>query len=170
MLKDRLFYCLQADGFALESRRLTPNNPDSLEVGYRFQKEGVEFVCRVDELDPATVILVYYGLVCLESRNGCVIKSKQAAPQKGPEKRHLRGLKTGFTELMWLLNYLKAKGFERIKGYVWADPKLYPDTASMQRMKLFYDRMGARLEHEQGQPFVVYTLKNYNRFRDLLPR
>lgn len=187
MIQDRLSDCLQADGFVLETRRLNPDNPDSMEVGYRFLKDGVEFVCRVDETDAATVILVFYGLACLGARNDTEIKPRQDAPTEGPslgydkredastwarlsqKRRDLsRGLKTGFAELMWLLNYLKSKGFARIKGYIWADPKLYPDTASMQRMQLFYDRMGARLEEAQGQDFIVYTLKPINRFRDLM--
>jgi hypothetical protein len=187
MIQDRLSDCLQADGFVLESRRLNPDNPDSMEVGYRFLKDGVEFVCRVDETDPATVILVFYGLACLGTRSDPEIKHRQDRPTEGPslgyEKREdastlarlsqkrrafSRGLKTGFAELMWLLNYLKSKGFARIKGYIWADPKLYPDTASMQRMQLFYDRMGAKLEEAQSQDFIVYTLKPINRFRDLM--
>ncbi len=189
MIQDRLFDCLQADGFVLEPRRLNPDNPDSMEVGYRFLKDGVEFVCRVDETDADTVILVFYGLACLGARKAPEIKVNEDAATKEPslgyeksedastwarpsqKKRGLiRGLKTGFAELMWLLNYLKSKGFARIKGYIWADPKLYPDTASMQRMQLFYDRMGAKLEEAQSQDFIVYTLKAVNRFRDLMPQ
>lgn len=150
-LKDHLSVSLKKDGFVLEPRYFTPENPDSIQIGYSFMKDGVEFVCRVDEEDEETVVLVFYGFKA-HATNPYVYK---------------RGLKSGFTELMWLLNYLKAKGFRRIKGYIWKDLKRYPRGASLERMGTFYEKMGARLVIEAQQPFIVYDLRVMNSFRDI---
>lgn len=155
MLDDRLFYCLKADGFVLEPRYLTFGNPDSMQIGYSFVKNGVEFVCRVDETDEKTVVLVFYGLKALQNTR----------PLAKPLSS--LGLKSGFAELMWLLNYLKSKNFERIKGYIWKDEKALPQGASLERMQAFYERMGARLEKDAHQSFMVYTLRDKNDFRGI---
>lgn len=150
-LKDRLSVSLKKDGFVLEPRYLTPRNPDSMQIGYSFIKNGVEFVCRVDEVDEETVVLVFYGLSLYKAKQGC----------------NTRGLKSGFAELMWLLNYLQSKGFRRIKGYIWKDPKRYPRGASLERMHTFYEKMGAKPVIEGQQPFIVYDLRLVNNFRDI---
>lgn len=156
MLEDRLSFCLKADGFTLEPCYLTPGNPDSMEIGYSFIYNAVEFVCRVDEADEEAVVLVFYGF-----------KNTESNDSKALPARLKRGLRSGFAELMWLLNYLRGKGFLRIKGYIWKDPKRKLEGASLERMQAFYEKMGAKLELEGQQTFMVYDLRPWNGFRDM---
>ena len=150
-LEDRLSLSLKADGVGLEPRYLTPGNPESMQIGYSFIQDGVEFICRVDEADKETVVLVFYGLSLYKAKQGC----------------NTRGLKSGFAELMWLLNYLQSKGFRRIKGYIWKDTKQYPKGAALERMQTFYEKMGAKPVIEGQQPFIIYDLRLVNNFRDI---